>query len=690
MALARCVWVLAFTWCLGVCSASDGYVGKKIGEMNSYHHQVGGDVYAVDETTLLIKNFMYDGNGGDTFFWAGSRPRPGPQGFIVPNELGRTNVLDRYLNKDITLTLPDQKTITEIKWLAIYDLSRLEPFGDIYIPEGFEPPQKIVLNKLSSKTKEVQSGGVVIADSKTIVIEDFSYNGRGTDVHFWVGVGPQPHSKGNKIPDEHGYMTPLQKYRKKTITLELPGDLTVFTVDWLAIYDITEDRVLGSIIIPEELNVPPSLVEIIPHTNAMPNCEQLHRDMMVSWDVYADQITVELAGQVGEDDYMAFGMSGSPTEPKMDGGDVAVVHMDGYLGSLRDYNLSSYMPCTKLLEQHKGVCDDEKVDNKQDYQEFSSKRENGLNIFTFRRRLGTPDPGDIPYPDKGEAMIIWAMGHLDHNREPTMHYAWSKYKQPIEFTRKATERKCFAFTRAREEKPKLRGWKRFHLADPAAKEFNATIGPDGGPRGYESITGQNAESGLAWYINGFLSPDLYIKRNTKYRFLVMGGSNPHDPKSYHPLIITDEPHGAYSQLTEEEQKDVRVLAGIGYSVRGNSRPTAAGRLCLWEHPPDLDRRKDVEFTTFEHFRNLLHHECGEGKPAVLEFTPNKSWPDIVYYNSWTAPNMGWRMHILDEINTEKILEAAASSSPGLHGSHWSSVYTMMLWVTGVWLVLLVV
>lgn len=58
-------------------------------------------------------------------------------------------------------------------------------------------------------------------------------------------------------------MTPLRKYSKKTITLELPGDLTVFTVDWLALYDVTEDRVLGSIIIPEELNVPPSLVEII-------------------------------------------------------------------------------------------------------------------------------------------------------------------------------------------------------------------------------------------------------------------------------------------------------------------------------------------------------------------------------------------------------------------------------------------
>lgn len=58
-------------------------------------------------------------------------------------------------------------------------------------------------------------------------------------------------------------MTPLQKYNRKTVTLQLPGDLTVFTIDWLSLYDTKQQRVLGSIIIPEDLNVPPSLVEII-------------------------------------------------------------------------------------------------------------------------------------------------------------------------------------------------------------------------------------------------------------------------------------------------------------------------------------------------------------------------------------------------------------------------------------------
>lgn len=40
----------------------------------------------------------------------------------LPTFCFRTNVLDRYFNKDFTLTLPDGKKITDIKWFAVYDL----------------------------------------------------------------------------------------------------------------------------------------------------------------------------------------------------------------------------------------------------------------------------------------------------------------------------------------------------------------------------------------------------------------------------------------------------------------------------------------------------------------------------------------------------------------------------------------
>jgi hypothetical protein len=37
-----------------------------------------------------------------------------------------------------------------------------------------------------------------------------------------------------------------------------------------------------------------------PHVNALPNCFQLHKDMQVSWEIFGPQITIQLAGQVGE------------------------------------------------------------------------------------------------------------------------------------------------------------------------------------------------------------------------------------------------------------------------------------------------------------------------------------------------------------------------------------------------------
>jgi hypothetical protein len=39
------------------------YYGKPIGPITTYAHKVSGKVYAVDEDTLFIKDFTYDGLG---------------------------------------------------------------------------------------------------------------------------------------------------------------------------------------------------------------------------------------------------------------------------------------------------------------------------------------------------------------------------------------------------------------------------------------------------------------------------------------------------------------------------------------------------------------------------------------------------------------------------------------------------
>ncbi|XP_048519079.1 protein Skeletor, isoforms B/C-like [Dendroctonus ponderosae] len=261
--MISCV-ILVILLCSSVFSQDDEgpYKGKFIGKLNSYHHQVSGDVYAVDKYTLLLTSFNYDGNGADTFFWAGAANRPGPQGFIVPDSRGKTNVLDRYFNKDFTLVLPEKKKITDIKWFAIYDIWSQNTFGDIYIPEEFEPPVAQKVSQLTGKTNSISTISIEILDAKQIKLIGFTYDGKAKDAYFWVGVGAQPVSKGFKVPDEYGYLDSLKAYKNKTIILEIPGDLTIFNIDWFSIFDHDTNTNLGSIIIPEALNVPPSLVKV--------------------------------------------------------------------------------------------------------------------------------------------------------------------------------------------------------------------------------------------------------------------------------------------------------------------------------------------------------------------------------------------------------------------------------------------
>lgn len=57
-------------------------------------------------------------------------------------------------------------------------------------------------------------------------------------------------------------MDPLRKYDGDTITLELPGDMTIFHIDWISIFDLELNQDYGSILISDGLNVPPSLIKI--------------------------------------------------------------------------------------------------------------------------------------------------------------------------------------------------------------------------------------------------------------------------------------------------------------------------------------------------------------------------------------------------------------------------------------------
>ena len=61
--------------------------GNHIGNFKTYQHGVAGQVFAVDEQTLRIEGFEYDGKGPDAYFIAGIKgSKPGSPGSRYLNQ----------------------------------------------------------------------------------------------------------------------------------------------------------------------------------------------------------------------------------------------------------------------------------------------------------------------------------------------------------------------------------------------------------------------------------------------------------------------------------------------------------------------------------------------------------------------------------------------------------------------------
>lgn len=725
------------------------HLGAHLGKLNSYSHQVNGDVYTIDEHTFLIKNFFFDGLAQDAFFWAGSSIRPSNKGFIVPSEDGRTNRLQRYTNRDITIRLPDDRRITAIRWLSIWDIRSSKNLGDIIIPEGFEPPSPKKISEFSRLLHGVQSDTVTLLDSRSIGIQQLHYDGLGLDTFFYVGIGPQPNPSGTKVPDETGSLEPLGSYSGEDIVLELPGNLTIFDIDWLAIYDNVEQENYGSVIIPSHLNVPPALVSIQKYESRLPQCEQLHRDIQLNWEVFGPQITFELVARINANDYIGFGLSGSDNSSQMIGADVSISYLEAHLGFTVDYNITDRHPCISLQNnEFRGVCPDSKVGGVDNYQVHTYTRENGLTRITFRRNLiNTGDEGDKVFRTTGSSYIVWAVGTLNKFKEPRYHHMYSKGNFKIEFGRKITKN-CFQFsvpsqdptlnandaafsrqqvaaltgpsTQANEIKSPLGFLARisgasnsmanlqsssdsggqqqvsdsplapFQLAmtpwgqpvvlNKSATVFYARLGHPGVRKGYMHITGEGSP-GLVWYINGLMSPILYVQRGKTYTFRIEGGDTfDKSYRFYHPFYITDEPYGGYLLQNQSQRNQQKILAGLQFerlpqigaasssakvkaspsSNSGKPQPAqqpqmigkplagSVGRLCAWLPNNINDIRKAETHQSFAQFRAKLDYSCEPGQQGIVQWTPNISTPDIVYYQSYTQRNMGWKILVNDD------------------------------------------
>ncbi|XP_023337627.1 protein Skeletor, isoforms B/C [Eurytemora carolleeae] len=348
--------MILLLWMLDLVSAND-YFGTYVADFQTRFHGVAGEVFAVDSRTIFIRGFTYDGEGPAAYFYAGSGGRPSGNGIQIANEKGSMDKLGRYRDQDIVLTLPGGETLADISWISVWCDAFSVNFGEFFIPSRFLYPRPQKISNFDG-IHDVSSDKVVVVDAQTFLIPNFTYDGQAPDAHFWVGVGNKPGPTGTQVSDENGSIEPLRRYSEKTLVIVLPGDLTVFDIDWLSVWCISFFVDFGSIRIPKNLNVPPSLRMLGIEPQSKLNCEVLEESigLEVRWAIAGKSIVTQLVARLNEGQYMAFGLSGNPDKTQMIGGDATVTWMDHRSG--KGYADDYYLDAKSQCAGGRGACPD--------------------------------------------------------------------------------------------------------------------------------------------------------------------------------------------------------------------------------------------------------------------------------------------------------------------------------------------
>ncbi|XP_078691914.1 protein Skeletor, isoforms B/C-like isoform X2 [Branchiostoma floridae x Branchiostoma belcheri] len=622
---------------IGESRAQTQYYGRLIGSFPTPAGPggVAGTVYAVDAGRVQIVGFSFDGSVPDVQFRAGTTDSPDVgAGVVVPDEHGRATPLGAYNNRRIVLTFPNGTTLDSVRWIAVWG-QNTGNIGHVAVPDGFVYPRPRNVGEFSRRQHGVRSGEVTITDAKTFNIQNLHYDGFGPDAFFWAGNrDDRPSARGFKVPDESGsFDQRLKRYTGQTIDIVLPGDVTVYDIKWLSMWCIRFTANFGEVFIPSpaDLNVPPFVRDIVAPPQELGNCEDLHDDLQVSWELNGGNLELQLAGRVADGDYMAFGISGCADRTCMVGSDVTVTWYDVDTPRAVDYTLGAYSQCSG----RSGVCPDNRVGGTEDNIDVTGTRIDGVTRIKYSRPINTGDTADKVIDPAQNMFISWAMGPINPSGLAAKHHTRADGNVQLQFGRSL----FYACGMIGGGTPApVTPWPANTIPDNVTT-FTARIGPAGGVRGYEGITGQPGW-GIAWYINGLLIPELHVKRRQNYTFIVEGGDDSSLPARYHPFYITDDPKGGYVQKTAAEKQEVAVFAGV--DEEGNL--TAAGRYCEYTAPGGDTPEASETFA--EYFRRL-NLTCEPGLPARLYWTPDDNTPDLVYYQCYTHQYLGWKINVVD-------------------------------------------
>lgn len=648
------------------CDVASPYYGVRIGKFSTHFHEVRGEVYAVDDKTIFIKGFNYDGRGPDAFFWAGSSVRPDASGFVVPNDKGTLEGLTSYSGQDLVLRLPVGKEVTELRWLSVWSKTLNVNFGSLIFPKNLQPPKPVVIGQLENTSHGVSSGSITVLDTQTFLIPDFSYDGTGKQVHWLLSRGLKPNTGGTRLRDENGSELPLKQYSKKTVVISVPDGHSVFDYDSLSVWSDHDVRDYGFVKLPRDVLVPPSPRALGISLENKLNCEMLNDDLgfEVRWVINGDQLIMQVVSKIDSNEYMAFGMSSDDTETKFTSSDAIIAWLGPKgQGHVVDYFLMNTDKCNN----GRGMCPDAVYEGASNSVTLmNAAKVNDYVMITFRRPVKAEDKryDQHVYTD-GPQAVLWAVGTVSDNGEIETPRLRTRGNLLMDFGREplwncpspgsdmAMPLDSSNAVITEQTVP--------HVNCPTDLTFRAQLGPTNHPED---------GSDMMWYINGLPSPILTVQRGQVYTFLVEGGTT---PPIHHPLYVTSSKEGGlYQKVLEKKDHEEIVFAGVTQGPgTGGLLPTAEGRLCEWSSASMRGEPASVTASSFDNGDLPLKLSCGPGTAGKLDWLPDSNTSDIVYYQSFTGKNMGGIIRVVDwceETDPEGYL-IETGKKPGSHSGH---------------------
>ncbi|MCP9266102.1 Protein Skeletor, isoforms D/E [Dirofilaria immitis] len=472
---------------------------------------------------------------------------------------------------------------------------------------SYDPEYGVYIGDLPDPSDADIKGRVYIVNETTLQIINFTYNGKAPDLYFWLDQSSVPSVDGLKIPSfEFGHIigyriAPIGPYRN---------------AERVVLHNF------GAILIPDTV--------VIPKPQFLATELRGSRYSVGSGPILViDRRTIKIFGFTFDGDKAPDGYFFVGRGPN-------VAHDSGVKVSIRGRDTAGII--TAMNERYRGGRDII-IDLPAEY---DINHIDWLSVYCYKFRVDFGHNTPHVPPQKRVSRFLDSKP-LRKFLQGTRHYEYPKHNlatsKALQQTDSAPHFTIFQFDDT--ELSKIDGWPLISLLGTDDRlNFTFQLGPPGGRRGYQFMAHARPAK-YVWYVNGYLA-DIYLKRGVTYTFNIEGGNDKSTSDFYNPLYISDDPFGGFAKLSSDERKKVKIVAG-------HNPNETAGRLCLWSHDGRDDDDAD-KFDSFIDYRRSLKLKCIETtKTATFHFTPTAETPDTLYYQSYSTYNMGWKIHVVDDL-----------------------------------------